>query len=396
MANENGKGTKLEYEVVGLFQKQGYLSRRSIPLQYGKSNQDTTDIDVIGYMFTHPFQMHKVICDCKNKQKSKPYERIFWAKGLGEFIGADSVYVALPQASWDTVKFAQKGGVRILLFNSSNNQFQQNVSLYGIADENFFVEYFENINKEIRENKRLTYMLKFLRKIYLNEDPYVNMNILLEILLEVGKNLKTIHKYKQENILSLKYLCYESIVMIGLNLLSICSDTICLPIKAREEHIFSRLTYGDMDPTKINKLLDYAKNAANEIVKENVPKSILPDTNIINFGEIMAPTYSTDLIGLVERAIKNPDWYIELPQILDYILFEYAIKNKDFSFIEYKKLYNDTHSEEKLKVAKNIIFFVNKHCGINLNLIWDKANSLLSNETTNIVSNIQDKDNKGL
>lgn len=386
MANEKGKGPQLEYKIIGLFQKQGYLARRSIPLHYGKNNQDATDIDIIGFLFTHPFQMHKVICDCKNKQRSKPYERIFWAKGLGEFVGANDVYVALPQASWETVRFAQKGDVRILSFDSIDSNFSSSLNSYGIADDDFYMDFFDKINIEIKQNKKLSELWNSLRKLYLNDDPYVNLNISMELLYKVGQELKFWkYKGKNQNYLSWEYLCCEIIVVISLNILRICSDTICLSPKAREQHILLKLTYGDIDPTKVNTILHYAKNVANEMVKANVPKGALPSTSVVDFGDISAPSYAYDIIGLVERAIRNQEWYIDLPQVLDFILYEFVIKNKAFSIDEYRKNINSIYADEKLKAAKNILFFVKNSCGINFNILWEKSDELIiknHNETT--------------
>ncbi|OPG94632.1 hypothetical protein B2I21_30425, partial [Chryseobacterium mucoviscidosis] len=82
---------------------------------------------VLGIQFTLPFNVHRIICDCKNKQKSKPYERIFWAKGLGEFTSASEVYVALPKTSAEIINFALTGGVRVLT-NDKVNQFSSTPS----------------------------------------------------------------------------------------------------------------------------------------------------------------------------------------------------------------------------------------------------------------------------
>lgn len=102
------RGARLEYFVASVFQGQGYWVRRGVPLKYGISGQDATDIDVLGIRFTQPFQPHLIICDCKDKQRSKPYERIFWAKGLAHFVNASETYVALPKASLDVITFAKQ------------------------------------------------------------------------------------------------------------------------------------------------------------------------------------------------------------------------------------------------------------------------------------------------
>ena len=96
MANNSGKGTGFEYDVCQLFTEQNYFTRRSIPIR-STINQDITDVDVLGIKYTYPFEKKVIICDCKNKVKPKPFERIFWTKGLGEYVGVDDEYIALPK-----------------------------------------------------------------------------------------------------------------------------------------------------------------------------------------------------------------------------------------------------------------------------------------------------------
>lgn len=394
MAVSTEKGLHLEYEISGLFQSQGYLTRRGVPLQYGDKNVDATDIDVLGTLFTPPFQAHSIICDCKNKKNSKPYERIFWAKGLGQFVKASDIYVSLPHASWDVVKFASNGNVRILTTEIVQDYNKKNPVKYGLSDDNFYAKYFDDINNILKSNKDLVKYWNAMKKLYINEDPYVSVNIAMELLLMSGRNMEYYSKNESKGLYTFwKHICCECIVMIGLRILNICSDTMFLPVKARENHILSKLTFGEMRPNQVKEILENAKNIANEIVKANIPKSDLPKSNIIEFGEISPPVYASSIVGLVERAIQNPEWYINLPQILDFVLFEYAVKNKEFSLDTYKKVFNSSLADEKLKAAKNIIFFVKNTCRINLKLIWDKPETFLikKDEKVKSDSNIDNK-----
>lgn len=384
MANQTGKGPKLEYIITGLFQNQGYLTRRSIPLYYGNKNQDATDIDVLGIIFTQPFQMHKVICDCKNKQRSKPYERIFWAKGLSQFVGAEDTYVSLPQTSWDVTKFAKEGGVRVLTSDIINEYFSNNSKLFGIADDAFYTEFFNKFDNYVKKNKFINGSVNELKKLYLNEDPYVGINISMDILISAGKQLKMSKENDLKDEYSFwKYVCCESIIVISLCILNICADTVCLPMKARKEHILTKLTYGDIEPSKINTILNYAKHMANEMIKENLPRNMIPKINLVDFGEITPPVYSSSIIGIVERAIQNPNWYINLPQVLDFILFEFAIKNREFSSEEFKVFFNND-DEGKLKAAKNILAFARNMCNVDLKLLWGTGEGFILNSSDKI------------
>ena len=57
----------------------------------------------------------------KNKVKPKPFERIFWTKGLGEYVGVDDEYIALPKIGPDIIEFARKSKVRVISQNELSN-----------------------------------------------------------------------------------------------------------------------------------------------------------------------------------------------------------------------------------------------------------------------------------
>lgn len=369
--NQGQKGYSLEYMVTGLFQSQGYLARRSIPLQYGPVNQDATDVDVLGISFSLPFKGHRVICDCKNKQKSKPYERIFWAKGLGEFTKASEVYVALPKTSSEIINFAHTGGVRILT-NDKVSQFCNTPSgSYGVADEDFYKSFFQAIERIIKNDKQAEKMWLTARKLYLSEDPYTSMNIAIDHLATATKQMIVTTQSIEDN-LFWKYLCCELVVLIGLQVLWICADTYSLYEKDREERILSKLTYGKLEPLQAQQLLNSAKDLANEIVRANVPPSYLPSSKIIDFGEFPPPQYAYSIVGLVERALQNPQWYVDMPQLLDFLLFEQGLKGKDFSDIAYREMFRSGLSDEKLKAVKNIFSFIKDAVGFEWKMIWSK------------------------
>ncbi|QMV42668.1 hypothetical protein [Cohnella cholangitidis] len=367
--NNGEKGYSLEYMVTGLFQSQGYLARRSIPLQYGPINQDATDIDVLGIQFTLPFKGHRIICDCKNKQKSKPYERIFWAKGLGEFTKATDVYVALPKTSGDIINFALTGGVRVLT-NDRFSQFSNTPSgSYGTADEKFYKTYSEAIDRVVKIDKQAERMWLTVRKLYLKEDPYTSLNIAFDFLETATKQLN-LTKHHSINSMFWKYICCELVVLIGLQVLWICADTYSLPERAREDRILSKLTYGELESSQVHQLLNSASDLANEIVRANVPPTYLPKSRLIEFGEFPPPQYSYSLIGLVERALQNPQWYVDMPQLLDFLLFEQGLKGKDFSDNAYRVMFRSGLSDEKLKASKNILSFIKDNVGFEWKMIW--------------------------
>ena len=369
------KGHSYEYDVSSFFQSQGYLTRRAIPIQYGTSNQEATDIDVLGISYTSPFKKRIIICDCKNKVRSKPHERIFWAKGLGEFMKASEVYVSLPKCSWEFTKFASQGEVRIL--TSDHIHQYSELSTYGLADQTFYNDYLEKIDRIAKGNKKLNETLLLIRKLYLKDDPYVVLNVTLDTLKNVvWKNMYLMSPDSVE-FEAWKYLCCELTVLLSIQILSICCDVLGAYKGHRENHIKEKLTYGDLEPIQVKKFLVAAEDWANEVVKSTIPAELLPSSKVVSFGKFPAPVYSPDVVGLVERAYSNPEWYINLPQILDFLLFEVGLKGKEFNEQTYRKIFKSDYAEERLKVARNILAFIKDKTGINWAILWPKGEGQL-------------------
>lgn len=360
------KGFGFEYLVSGLFQKQGYLARRGIPLQYGNNKTDVTDIDVLGIRFNELFQAQRVICDCKNKVKSKPYERIFWASGLGNFVGADEIFVALPKTQNEIIEFAHSGGVRIITNDFISNYFVE-TEAKGLSDFN----YFEDVEKQIelvgKENKAIQDMLLIARKQFLNRNPYIGVNIALDKLTTISKWLKYQNTNSIQQKLTLKYLTCQYTVLVCIHLLGICADVMMLPEGIRKKRIMDKITYGEIEPIVAKTLIEDSKNLAFEMLKASLASDLVPQQ--IDLGEIEPPDYAESLIGLIERAISKPAMYISLPNIMDFILFERDFKEKQYTELEISEISGYYQISEKIKATKNVQFFISEYCHID----WGKV-----------------------
>lgn len=378
-------GKRFEYLVASVFQSQGYLVRTGVPLKYGPRQDDMTDIDVLGIKFTQPFQPHRIICDCKDKQKSKPYERIFWAKGLGSFVRASEVYVFQPKSSLEITNFAKSGQVRILTPNILRNSLQKisgsNPFGYGWANASFIESFYREITPIIKKEKDASYMFLQARTLYLVEDPYISISLALDYLKTSADMLSKINDTSKEVGFLWKFISAELVVMVSILLLYITSDTIGLAKPERAKYILERLTYGDVSPKKAKEIFGLAKELAIETAK-----SILPDASMQAFlpfdiGQIESPNYGPDVVGLVERAITSPLLYHDLPQIVDFLLFEQSLQGKDFSYEDYGKTFPSLVKDERLKVARNIFTFVRDATGLNLKIFWPKQENNLPKQS---------------
>ncbi|MCR9022254.1 MULTISPECIES: hypothetical protein [Bacillus cereus group] len=366
------KGFGFEYDVSDMFQMQGYLTRRGVPLQYGTTNQDATDVDVFGVKFIGLFEKHIIVCDCKNKARAKPYERIFWAKGLGEFVKASNVYVALTKTQPEIIEFASMGGVKVLT-SDIISQYSNLDNPYGLADASYFGEFEKKVEKILKRNKIISSIFPNYKKLFLHNNPYLALNIAIADIEEITRELKFFPDSKDEVNLVLRYLVCELTSIVGFQLLSISSDVLGLPESRRREHIRNKLTFGEMEPRVVLNLMENASDLANEIIKSSVPKSVAP--KLVDFGPIEAPSYADSIVGLVERALARPQMYLNMPQLLDFMLFEQGFKGKEYSEEEFIKIFGHGMSDERIKASRNILAFIRGICGIDWQVIWGKNKS---------------------
>lgn len=363
------KGVKFEYSVMNFFQQNGYFSRQGIPFKNDVNGKiDATDIDVYGIQFMGLFEPYIISCDCKNKARAKPFERIFWAKGLGETAKVDKVYVALNRVSDEIIEFAKKSNITVLS-NDVLSTFTKEHRMYGLADFDFYSDFEPKFLETIKSFKSLEELFMKSNKVYMNRNPYVNVNVCMDSLYHLSKWYKFEEKQSENEKETLKFLISMFSVLLGLQILWICSDTIGFSATYRKKYILNKLAYGNNDPKYIDKIFRDVTILANEIVKTNVPNGAVPDK--VSLGNIEPPNYGESLSGLIERAFLNPQNYIKLPQYLDFYFFECLMKKKKFSPEEIEQTLNDSEVDLKMKSVRNVIHFIKSYTGLDINKIFE-------------------------
>ena len=106
--NIEDKGLAREIKTAMYFQSHGFLVRQGVKLAIAAGTADVTDIDVLALRFNTPLEEERLVIDCKDKKKSKPFERILWTVGLSTFAQANRAVVVLPSAPWQAREFASQ------------------------------------------------------------------------------------------------------------------------------------------------------------------------------------------------------------------------------------------------------------------------------------------------
>ena len=188
------KGPGLELQTAAYFQSLGYLVRRGVKLAVAAGSADVTDIDVLAIRFSVPLAEEKLIADCKDRKKPKPYERVLWTRGLASFAHVDRAVVVLPRVPWQAREFSAQGGVEIVeareVFGKAADG-ETSYWPYGEADpaldrltklrKQRVQQQDDNLAKELAKED-----LK-LRQMLLVGHPLTNLNRIIQTLASVGK-----------------------------------------------------------------------------------------------------------------------------------------------------------------------------------------------------------------
>jgi len=302
--NVEGRGTDFEYQLCKLFQKQGFFVRRAIPVKTDEL-KDVTDVDVLAINTLPMFRYTKVICDCKNKQKPKPYERILWTKGLGIYLNIEETYIALPKATQDVFYFAKQCDVKIL----TKDKISKLVNGYnfGYTDDSFYLEFFKGIELLLKDKEyiEICKYINVIKQQYLSNKPYMSFNI---AIVALSKMTKLIDNNSSKELMNLiKYVIAESSILLCYSFINICNDLLGINDTELRNYVSTKLAYGNDNPDSIKYYLESFTKYANEVIKSKVPSEFISGGNIIRPIEIKPPKYTADLIGIIGLAVENPN-----------------------------------------------------------------------------------------
>ncbi len=178
------KGDSLELRAASYYEAQGYLVRRGVMLSVSSQTADATDIDLLALRFSVPLNEERLIADCKDRKRPKPFERILWTRGLASFSNATQAIVVLPKAMWQVREFASEGKIQVLE-SYEVDRYLKTVSArylpFSDADPVVSRLLYQNTDREsYREDLRLRQMLVF-------GHPLTNLNRIIKTLQFTGK-----------------------------------------------------------------------------------------------------------------------------------------------------------------------------------------------------------------
>lgn len=308
------KGPGLELRTAAYFQSLGYLVKRGVKLAIAAGSADVTDIDLLAMRFTVPLSEERLIADCKDRRKPKPYERILWTRGLASFARADRAVVVVPRVPWQAREFGTQGNVEILETREISAETADGDAIdaaYGEADST--LDQLTTLRKQRVQQqdgglaKELAREDLKLRQMLIVGHPLTNFNRLIRTLASVGKR---VDQGTDEMRWLKRRTCYNAGVIAGVMLVRFACETKWTPEEEWTDYARKKLTYGDVPPHKARQL---AKLALDADFFEGLP----------------SPEYTDEIVGAIGSLIAQPIAASTVPQALDFGLFGQELVSED-------------------------------------------------------------------
>ena len=151
---------------------------------------------------------------------------------MGEYVGVDDEYIALPKISPDIIEFAKKSKVRVISQNELSDYEKKQI---GYADYKYYGKFIQRLQDKKTGDPQVVQYLPILKKEYISDNPYVTLNIALLILNKLSQG-----NWSDEG---KRIIFAEGTTVIAYALLDICKDVFGMNGELREKHISTKLTY---------------------------------------------------------------------------------------------------------------------------------------------------------
>lgn len=350
------EGTLLEYRVARLLFHKGYVTRTSLPLRtyFYPDEIDLTDIDVYGIKFDEEFRETIVITECKSgvSKNTPEFDRLIWLRGLMDFFKVSSGIFVKRQMPLNAKKFAFENNIMALDYPWLDAM-EKEIGLV----EDWRGSYSTDVHDKVRD---------YYRKIKVSPDnlrPYYWFLKMRFWLLPPSIQIKEIMRGYEELCKKCAleqdhevWLLGESTILMSIALLRFCGELYPLNECERKEWIKIKLMEGmDITIEQQEKRLYLMRMFIEHKIQEETGKKVrIKDDEM----KIEPPVYTANLVELTNRLLNHPEYSIQVPQFLDFVIHEYIFNGKEINKEELSQLFPQTDLDLLAKISKNIVRFL--------------------------------------
>lgn len=332
---------------------QGYFVRREVAvssyiLDKGSilKREDVTDIDVLALKFDENLEKDIVLCDCKSGKKIKALDRVFWLKGLMNYfdsrrgyliLGANAPYLSKRIAP--DLKINVLDGRRLYEIENISNNTDTWLGSYDPELEKSLEEF----KKEIKKKYYKQYF--YVKYRYWQEEPYNQ----IKRLINIGVSLRD-KTQKPTN--AEKWFIAEIVVLFSIACNSFAGQLYNFGSSNIINQVVSQWHGGEMEKERSEELTKQVYSLVSNLIKESSRKK----GHQLKLKDMSPePEYvSKNLVEVTSRILNNYKLSREVPRFLDFIVYEFMMKNEKIRREDIAKVFGVGMDPFKMaKLAKN-------------------------------------------
>ncbi len=295
--SDGEKGSSFEFLVAAYFQAYGYLVRRDVGLASGSGTAEVTDVDVLGIRFMLPLAEERLVVDCKDRRKSRPFERILWTLGTSRVAAATRTVVALPKVPWQARDLAWRYGVDIVDEEHLRLPLEKlGYHGFGAADQQVWRLLSDCRARANPDQKDLVRRHLDLTQVLITGHPLTNFNRLISFIGYVGRAAGD-----GEPSWLQRYACYDAAVLCSIALVKFVTECKWAAEGDWMDYARKKLTYGDLPPAAARQL---ATLAIGPQYAKGLP----------------SPEYQGEALELIRALMADQNMAAVVPYALDYLL----------------------------------------------------------------------------
>jgi len=352
MKKGNELDLDLKLRMMRFLWYSGYFTRRNINLlryTYGKkTEQQYTDIDVLGVRIDENLKQHLTICDCKSGITAKTTERIFWLAGVMKYLGVErGIFLRTQVMEGKYIDLAK----RLEIIPLSLEQLSELEKAYNVESKPYVGAFNKDvldkdniIFNNLRENARQVYDYIHFKYWVDPVQQQITSLVASEFKINELSNMREEEKiFLQLYILSL----------LSISILNFSAPLLIISKKEKEYHVRENLLGGRIESMERRRLLgafyDFMSKEISTRYQEKYPISKK------DFMSHIYPRYLKYLLDLIERICLKPIAAVYVPKLLDILAYEIVLNkdkgdnianqifsyNNNFDIIEISKLTKD-------------------------------------------------------
>lgn len=336
-----------DFELKVQFQKilwsMGLWSRIDIPVVIYEEDKTRaklkkhflTDIDVYGESIQPDFSLVKNIGDCKSGNV-KVFERLFWIRGVKDYINADQAYLVKKNLSEKAKLFMPKVNVKGI----DEKAIKEYVNIYHTSNLHLFSREYYNRRDEIISQLSNEYqkIYDYLNTRYWFTDSNTSQRVLMTML---QKN-NFYNTFKKDN-KAHRFLLLEICILLARTLIDCCNYVVSRDVINIEQSVLEYIHGGIDNYTARMQMIKEISNSLKELLgPDGIENSVL-----------VKPNYFMELLKLIAVLVGEASNIRDVTRYMEIMQHEIILEKN----IDYTNITGLNYSAVGHKLAKDIISF---------------------------------------